>query len=213
MADSQQFGFCNSANFQLFIDNPKAFEAYLGLVVDTTLGVAPERVHISGFCATESYLKRGRKLPANWKSDGDDGYWEVKPAHYWLEISTYPLEVCTIGSGTWVIAEKLKTGRETFAEQSELIAKVMEMIKTKTFDKDVLPYIPRDNFRDRDINESLLKSVMGSASLHSFGGTPLSGDDLRGSEKIGYTITQDSDGEHVLFNALKIGLCKTYYPK
>ena len=220
MADSTQFGFCNLANFQLFVDKLPVFEAYLKLAVDTALGVQPERIHISGFCAEQSYLKKKRELPKNWQPDGEGGYWEVKPAHYWLETSEQPLEICTLGSGSLVNTEKLAIGRQTFAEQSELVAKVIELAKTKTFEKDVLPYIPRNNFRDMDINESLLRGVMKSAPLHSFdlegsdeGIVNLTGEDLRGSEKIGYTITQNSDGDHALYPILKIGLCKAYYPK
>lgn len=221
MAESDKFGFVNVANFQVYADSLAAFRRYLELAVDSVLGVKPEKTHISRFCVENSY--QGREIPKNWQPDSEEqgAYWECTPAHYWLEVSHEPLAVCTIGSGAEIDLNDVKRGRETFPEQSGLVERTMGLVNAKKFEKDVLPHIPYDCLRGNDINEELLQRVLQQPAL-SFEGAGndggdfvVTGQDLRGCEKIGYAIRQiflrDAPLTHE--NALEIGLCKAYYPK
>lgn len=219
MAESNEFEFVNAANFRVYVDNLKAFKRFLELGVDCVLGVKPERVHISRFCVEHSYA--GRPIPKNWVPDTEQevgGYWEVKPAHYWLEASNEPLAVCTIGSGGQI---EIAPGRETFAIQGGLIERVMKLVSEKDFRRDVLPHIPIGELRGGDINEDMLQRIL-SQSPVSFSGAGndggdfvVTGEDLRGTEKMGYTITQRFVRDEPLCyeNVLDVGLCKAYYPK
>ena len=219
MAESEQFKFVNVANFCVYIDQLPAFEKYLKMAVDTILGIQPQKVHISQFCIDHCY--RNKEIPKNWVKDTvDEGYWELTPAHYWLENLDQPLEVCIIGSGSRVNIDRIKErGRITFADQKSLVEKVMEIVSVKTFEKDILPHIPKGQMRNEDINEGLLQKILAQPPTF-FSGKPgdsavVTGEDLRGIEAIGYTLKQLFIRQSPLCeeNILKIGLCKTYYPK
>lgn len=221
MAESKKFGFVNVANFHVYIDSLVAFRKYLELAVDTALGVKPEVTHISRFCVENSY--KGRPIPKNWQPDPEENgaYLEKTPAHYWLEVSHEPLAVCTIGSGAEIDLDDIKNGRESFPEQSGLVKRTMGLVGIKTFEKDVLPYLPYDCFRGKDINEELLQRVLQQSPVsfegagNAGGDFVVTGQDLRGCERIGYTIKQIflRDAPLCHENALEIGLCKAYYPK
>jgi hypothetical protein len=221
MAESKKFGFVNVANFQVYVDSLAAFRRYLELGVDTVLGVKPQVTHISRFCVKTSY--RGRPIPKNWQPDPEErgAYLEKTPAHYWLEASQEPLMVCTIGSGAEIDLDDVKRGRETFPEQRGLVKTVMDLVTAKDFNRDVLPHIPHDCFKGDGINEDLLQRVLQQRPVsfegagNAGGDFVVTGQDLRGCERIGYTIRQIflRDAPLCHENALEIGLCKAYYPK
>lgn len=214
MAMSENFGFCNVENFRIYVDNLNALEKYLKLAVDTILGVEPEKIHISNFYLR--YNAIGKEIPKNWEPDGDGGYWKIIPAHYWVEESKKPLEVCIIGSDSFIDSEKMNNGRRTFADQNSLVNNVMNLINSKKFNKDVLKHIPKGEYEDDGINKKLLMNVLESAEdnyfdLRDFGGEikKITKEDLIGFEGIGYKITQTDNIEKKLL----ISLCKTYYPR
>jgi len=218
MAESERFDFVNTSNFRVSIDKLPAFQTYLELAVDTILGIKPQREHVSQFSIDNSYKK---PLPPNFSPDEEgEGYWKNEAIHYWLETSETPLVICTLGSGQGLIdPQKIDKGRQTFANQKDLVKRVMELTSTKDFIKDVLPHIPYDHLRGNDINEELLRKVIDDPTTYDFETDPKTeslqktGKDLRGVEEIGYIIIQKFDPNEIPENTLEIGLCKAYYPR
>jgi hypothetical protein len=213
MADSDEFGYVLVENLSMWVDNLEVYRRYLDLAIDTVIRQEPVCNSFWHLGAKEAIRNNGGVMPPNMKKEGDDpneGYFLVEPVVWWFQPDNRPLSIGYAGCTRGQIPE-LSNERITLPNSTDLAGHIMDLLRAKDFETDVLPHIPAGELRGCDIQEAALQHVL-SRPAANCGEVVVTGEDLRGLERIGYTLTQGRQQDSYL-PILKMGLCKAYYPK